>query len=192
MRTIPAAHDSWPEIESTVEAARRSRDVRPEISLDDVPAPVRLATHGLAVGAEILGADGTELAHGRFVLLHEPGGQAEWAGDTRAVVFAKAALEPELAVDPFLLEVGWDWLTEAIAARGCEVSALSGTVSRTGSQSFGDLAGREPAGAIEVRASWTVRPERSGAALLAFCDLLATAAGLQPIQDGVSALRTKP
>lgn len=192
MKPVTSAADGWPDIERAVDDARRSALVRPEITLDDVPAPVRLARHGLALSGEILAEDEVELAHGRFVLLHEPGGQPTWQGDTRAVVFVRAALEPDLAVDPLLLEVGWDWLSESLADRGLEVVALSGTVSRTGSQAFGDIASREPEGAIELRASWTVRPAGAAASLLAWCDLLATAAGLVPIQDGVRALRTKP
>ena len=191
MRTISAAHDAWPSIEAAVDAARRSREIRPDISLDDVPAPIRLAAHGLAIAGEILGADDGELAHGRLVLLHEPGGQPEWRGNTRVVVFAKATLEPDLAVDPLLLDVGWDWLLESLEARACAVQALSGTVSRTGSQAFGDLAGRPAEGAIEIRASWTITPEASAASLLAWCDLLSTTAGLPPLGDGVQSLRTR-
>lgn len=190
MKPVHAADDVWPEIEAAVQAARRSLQVRPEIGLDDVPAPVRLARHGLAISGEILGDEDVELGHGRFVLLYEPGGQATWQGDTRAVLFVRAVLEPDLAIDPLLLEVGWDWLSEALAGRGLEVTALSGTVSRTGSQAFGEIASREPEGAIEIRASLTVRPAGAAAALLAWCDLLATAAGLVPLQDGVRALRT--
>ena len=191
VQPIPPSHDAWPEIEMALAAARTSPQVRPEVSLDDVPAPVRLARHGAALAGEIMSGD-TELAHGRFVLLHEPGGQPEWQGNTRIVVYVKAVLEPELAVDPFLLDVGWDWLTECLTDREFVPQALSGTVSRTGSQSFGDIAGREAEGAIEIRASWTVVPDDAAASLLAWCDLLATAAGLAPLQDGVRALRGRP
>ncbi|MHB0927458.1 MAG: DUF3000 family protein [Candidatus Nanopelagicales bacterium] len=192
MKPIPAARDAWPEIEAAIDAARRSRIIRPEIALDDVPAPVRLAAHGLAINGEILDDHDNELAHGRFVLLHEPGGQSEWLGNTRVVVFVHAALEPELAVDPFLLEVGWDWLLEAIARHDAEVVAHSGTVSRSGSQSFGDIAGRPAEGAIEIRASWTVAPSQAASSVLAWCDLLATAAGLIPLGDGVQSLPRRP
>ncbi len=188
---MSAVRDAWPEIESAIAAARDSGSIRPELTLDDVPAPIRLAKHGLAIAAEIVAADDDELGHGRFVLLHEPGGQDTWMGDTRAVVFVKAALEPDLAVDPLLLDVGWDWLTESLERQGLDVTALSGTVSRTGSQGFGDIAGRAPEGAIEIRASWTVTPDLAARSLLAWCDLLATASGLVPLQDGVRAIRGK-
>ena len=192
MQPLAPTTDAWPSIEASVGTARRSALVRSEITLDDVPAPVRLAKHGLALSGEILDADDVELAHGRFVLLHEPGGQATWQGDTRAVVFVRAVLEADLAIDPLLLEVGWDWLSESVANRELEVVALSGTVSRTGSQAFGDIASREPEGAIEIRASWTVRPAGADASLLAWCDLMATAAGLVPLTEGVRTLRTRP
>lgn len=191
MKSVSRAKDAWFEIESAVLSARNSGLIRPEVTLDDVPAPIRLAKHGLALEGEILSGD-DELAHGRFVLLHEPGGQDTWQGDTRIVVFVKAVLEPDLAVDPLLLDVGWDWLTESIASRDVEVVALSGTVSRTGSRGFGDLADSEVEGAIELRASWTIAPEDTEGALLAWCDLLATAGGLVPLQDGVRALRARP
>lgn len=190
MKPIPSADDVWPEIEQAVDAARRSSAVRAEIALDDVPAPVRLATHGLAFNGEVLEGE-TELAHGRFVLLHEPSGQPEWQGNTRVVIYVHASLEAELAVDPFLLEVGWDWLNEALIARQVEVIARSGTVSRSGSQSFGDISDRAPEGAIEIRASWTVAPDAAAGSLLAWCDLLSTSAGLIPLTDGVAALRKR-
>lgn len=190
MQSVPASVDAWPDIEQALVAARASTHVRPEITIDDVPAPVRLARHGAAMEAEIMSGE-DELAHGRFVLLHEPGGHSEWIGNTRAIIFVKAVLEPDLAVDPLLLDVGWDWLTESVTNRGLTVEALSGTVSRTGSQSFGDLAGRSPEGAIEIRASWTISPDAAGPSLLAWCDLLATAAGLVPMQEGVRALRAR-
>lgn len=191
MRTVrTSTQDAWPEISAAIAAARVSDQVRPEIVLDDVPAPIRLATHALAISGEIMDGE-LELAHGRLVLLHEPAGQETWQGNTRFVIFIKAVLEPDLATDPLLLEVGWEWLTEALAARGVAELALSGTVSRTGSQAFGEIAEREPEGAIEVRASWTMQPADVASGLLAWCDLLATAAGLVPLSEGVSALPAK-
>lgn len=190
MKQVGRTKDAWFEIESGVLAARASGRIRPEVALDDVPAPVRLAKHGLAVNGEILDGD-DELAHGRFVLLHEPGGQDTWQGDTRIVVFVKAVLEPDLAVDPLLLDVGWDWLVESMAAHDIDATALSGTVSRTGSRGFGDIADGTVEGAIEIRASWTVAPDDAAPSMLAWCDLLATAAGLVPLQDGVRALRVR-
>lgn len=190
MKSVSKVKDAWFDIESTVLAARESGRIRPEITLDDVPAPVRLAKHGMALNGEIMNGE-IELAHGRFVLLHEPGGQEPWMGDTRIVIFVKSVLEPDLAVDPLLLDVGWDWLSESLRNHGVDSIALSGTVSRTGSRGFGEIADGEIEGAIEIRASWTITPDAAAGSLLAWCDLLATAGGLVPLQDGVRALRTR-
>lgn len=190
MKQVSGITDAWDAIESSVRDARTTGRIRPEIALDDVPAPVRLAKHGLALNGEIMNGD-DELAHGRFVLLHEPGGQEPWMGDTRVVVFVKSVLEPDLAVDPLLLDVGWDWLVESLRNHGVESIALSGTVSRTGSRGFGEIADGDIEGAIEIRASWTATPAAAAGSLLAWCDLLATAGGLVPLQDGVRALRAR-
>ena len=100
---------------------RRSSDLRaarlrPEIRLTEVPAPQRIAPYAVALTAEVVGAgdDEDELASGRFVLLHDPAGPEPWDGALRAVTFARAELEPELATDPMLGAVGWSWLTDAL------------------------------------------------------------------------------
>ena len=60
---------------------------RSEIVLEEVPAPQKLATFAFAFSADVsnglLGDDEDEIASGRFVLLHEPGGQDTWEGEFR-------------------------------------------------------------------------------------------------------------
>jgi hypothetical protein len=55
---------------------------RSEVSLIEVPAPQKLATFSFAFSADVsnglLSDEEDEVANGRFVLLHEPGGQATW------------------------------------------------------------------------------------------------------------------
>ena len=57
----------------------RSVTPRSEIILEEVPAPQKLATFSFAFTADVsnglLGDSEDEIASGRFVLLHEPGGQ---------------------------------------------------------------------------------------------------------------------
>ena len=164
------------------------------LQLRQVPAPRRLAPWSVAVAAQVE-RDGQELASGRFVLLHDPDGQPGWDGETRVVAFVDAAVEPEMAADPALAQVGWSWLLEALQQRGAEFRAAGGTVTRTVSSRFGELADDpdEPAddvNQVEVRASWTVvagpAEVRLDAHLLAWCDLLASTAGLPP--PGVTSL----
>ncbi|MFI5100353.1 MAG: DUF3000 family protein, partial [Actinomycetes bacterium] len=50
--------------------ALRSVRLRPEIDLEETPAPQRLAPHAVALSADVVAADDSELGTGRFVLLH--------------------------------------------------------------------------------------------------------------------------
>ncbi|MDT0305710.1 DUF3000 domain-containing protein [Streptomyces sp. DSM 44917] len=157
---------------------------RAEVRVTGLPAPRRLAPFAHAVGATV-GADGEELADGRFVLLHDPAGDETWRGDFRVVTLARAELEPELATDPLLPEVAWSWLTEALHAHGVAWREPNGTVTRAGSMFFGGLAERPPRAELELRASWTpADPAQAAGHLLAWCGLLAQCAGLPPETSG--------
>jgi len=168
-------------------------DVRPEFAVDEAPAPQRLAPSAVALTAEMADPE-SDAASGRFVLLHDPDGVEEWCGSFRAVVFVRAALEQDLVDDPMLHDVGWSWVTEALAARGCRATQLGGTVTRTSGRSFGTMAERPSDGFVEIRASWTpVEAPDTGEVLddlaqhaSAWVDLLATAAGLPPLPHGVA------
>lgn len=170
-----------------LEALRATR-LRPEIALEETAAPQRLAPHAVALSADVLGEDDDELATGRFVLLHDPAGHETWQGSFRVVTFIRADLEPELAADPVLPSVGWSWLTEALEVRQVPYAAISGTVTRVTSESFGSMGDREPTAELEMRASWTALDHRLGPHLQAWADVLATAAGLPPVAAGVVAL----
>ena len=105
-------------------AVRRLRDVRlrPEVVLEEVPAPQRIAPFALALSADVV-VDDEELATGRFVLLHDPAAPEAWEGTFRVVSFVRAVLEPELGADPMLGQVGWSWLEDALSAAGVAATA---------------------------------------------------------------------
>jgi hypothetical protein len=161
---------------------------RPEIRIEAVRPPQRLAPWSYAMSADILDSEGDELATGRLVLLYDPDGAEAWDGQLRLVAFASAELEPDIASDPALPEVCWSWLTGALIERGAEHVALGGTVTQTNSTRFGDLHGPKATVSIELRGSWTAAHTDLSAHLLGFLDLLCTAAGLPP--EGVSVLPT--
>lgn len=178
-----------------VEALRGAR-VRPEVRIEEVAAPRRLAAYAYALEAAVL-AGGEELADGRLVLLHEPRGHEAWSGTFRLVTLARADLEPEMAADPLLPDVCWAWLTGALQSRGLSYGEPSGTVTRASSHYFGGLAERPAASQIEIRASWTPREGLGGvpdtaAHLTAWCDLLAQVAGLPPAGPGDASIVTLP
>ena len=135
------------------------------------------------------GTSGCEdLGTGRLVVLHDPDGQGAWEGTFRIVAFVKATLEPEMAADPMLAEVGWTWLTEALDSHGAAFTNISGTVTRVTSESFGGLADRPLEGQIEIRVSWTPLDPDLAPHELAWADVLAQAAGLMPLPPGVAQL----
>ena len=159
---------------------------RAEITLEEVPAPQRLAPFAYAISGTVL-RHGDEVATGRLILLHDPAGHEAWDGTMRLVTYVTAEVEAELAADPLLPGVGWSWLTDALEAHEARFTAIGGTVTQTLSTRFGELAGPPTAADIEIRASWTPVDDDLGAHVEAWCALLASTAGLPP--PGVTALR---
>jgi len=176
------------------QALRALREVplRPEVRVEEVPAPSRIAPYAVALTAEVvtagLPAEGDELASGRFVLLHDPSAPEPWDGVWRVVTFARAELEPELANDPMLGGVGWSWLMDALKARDAPYVAEGGTVTRVVSESFAALGERKATVEMEIRASWTPTGPDLGVHLQVWSDLLCMIAGLPPLPEGVVAL----
>jgi hypothetical protein len=168
-----------------VERLRAVR-LRPEVVVEEVPAPQRIAPHALALSADVV-SDDEELATGRFVMLYDPAGQESWEGRFRAVTFVRAALESDLGADPLVGQIGWTWLEESLQGAGAGYVAAGCTVTRVVSESFGALADRPPTVELEIRASWTPTDD-TAVHLQAWASLLCTVAGLPPLPAGVAAL----
>ncbi|WP_446663875.1 DUF3000 domain-containing protein [Flexivirga sp. B27] len=165
--------------------------LRPEIRLTEVPAPGRIAPYSLAMTADVCNTadpDDTELATGRFVVLHDPDFPEPWEGSWRLVTYARAELEAETGSDPLLGQVGWSWLMDSLREAGADFRAEAGTVTRVLSEGFGSLAEDGGTVEIEIRASWTPTGRDLGTHLAAWTDLLSTVAGLPPLPEGVVAL----
>lgn len=162
--------------------------VRDEVTIEALRPPQRLAPWSYALSAEIMSPDGLDLATGRLVLLHDPDGHEAWDGVLRLVAYAQAELDDQMGIDPMLPTVGWSWLVDALDERAASYRAAGGTVTQTTSTRFGDLAGPSTTVSLELRASWTADDADLRPHLLAFADLLCTAAGLPP--EGVTVLST--
>jgi hypothetical protein len=173
--------------------AARLNSARPELTFEDEPPPRRLAPYAAAIAATLVEAD-AEIGWGRFVLLHDPAGQHGWAGQFRIIAYIRAELEPEVAADPLIGQVGWSWLTEALDARTAGYGQTSGTVTRVVTEGFGTKEGDPVSTGFELRASWSpaspggVCPDLGGH-VAAWSDALCAAAGLPPLAEGISALR---
>ncbi len=132
------------------------RDAQGERDLlfEDVPPPKRLAPYATAIAATVQ-RDGADVAWGRLVLLYDPDGQEGWDGVFRLVAYVRADVEPEIAADPLLGEVGWSWLSEALDAHVPGYAVPSGTVTRVVTEGFGAKRDEVPLTGFELRASWS-------------------------------------
>src|SRR6185437_1174931 len=165
--------------------------MRQELSVDEIPAPTGLAPYAVAMAADVTpsrhGRD-SDLGTGRFVLLYDPSAPEEWGGRFRVVCFAQAPLETDIGLDPFLADVTWSWLVDALDERGAEYASASGTATEVISTGFGERARRGDGAQIELRASWTPTGADLGAHVEAWGDLLCMLAGIPPLPEGVRLL----
>ena len=206
---------------------QQQRQARPEVDFENQPAPRKLAPFAAAVGATVYAPEpgrgpgaraivpdmDNEIGWGSFVLLYDPAGQTGWDAPFRIIVYARADLEPEIAADSLIGQVGWSWLTEALDARAAGYRQPSGTVTRVVTEGFGAKQGEPMATGFELRASWSpadppavgargtsgdpvpgaaphdLAPPDLGGHVAAWCDALCMAAGLPPLPAGVSPLR---
>ncbi len=188
--TRPDGAEAPPEFREAV-AALRAAVLRPEVLCEEMPAPQRIAPYAAALSADVT-VDGDDIGTGRIILLHDPAGNDAWQGTFRCVAYCRSEIELEVVTDPLLAEVGWTWLVEALAAHGAEHVAASGTVTRVATESFGGMADDGGTAQVEIRASWTpVDPADLGAHAEAWGELLCTAAGLEPVPDGVAVMPSR-
>jgi len=165
--------------------------LRPEFSLEEVPAPQRLAPHSIALAVEAVDSDDEELAVGRFIVLHDPEGQETWNGTFRVVSFVRAPMESDVVTDDLFDEVAWSWLTDALQDAGAPFHNASGTVTRTVSRSFAGLEDRSTETDLEIRASWSPDSEDLSKHMQAWLALVEKSSGLTPLPEGVTALSRK-
>lgn len=172
----------------------RLASLREELQVTEIAAPVNLAPFSIALAADVTPArhhEDSDLATGRFVLLHDPAAPDAWGGQFRVVCYAQAPLETDIGVDPFLAEVAWSWLIEALDSRGASYTAPSGTATKILSTGFGGLAEQGDGAQIELRASWTPSDDSMARHVEAWGDLVCMLAGLPPTPDGVALLSAR-
>lgn len=177
-----------PGFAAVVEAIRHAKS-RPELVVHEIPAPGGLAPYAFALAADVTphrhGSD-SDFGTGRFILLHDPEEPEGWGGDFRIVCFAQAPLETDIGLDPFLADVAWAWLIDALDARGAAYTAASGTATKILSAGFGELAEHGDGAQIELRASWTPTNGDFAAHVAGWGDLLCMLAGLPPAGEAIS------
>lgn len=167
------------------------------VAIHEVRGPAKIAPYTAALDARVgavgvaegAGTDAGQATTGKFVLLYDPDGQAVWEGNLRVVVLVRASLDGVVIDDPLLAEVAWDWLDDALADQGAQHLARAGAVTKIRTTSFGDIASRDDAADVEVRASWTPTSLDLAPHLQAWAQLLCAVSGLEPQPAGVSVLR---
>ncbi|GAA3937952.1 DUF3000 domain-containing protein [Pseudoclavibacter caeni] len=165
---------------------------RPDIVLERIAPPTRLTREAVAFAVEVdhHAAFVHSRAAARFVLLHDPEPPAIWASTLRVICYVKAPLEPDLGLDPFVAGVAWSWLEDALVDEHAVHRSLSGTVTKTINTGFGVLSSQTDGTEVELRASWSAEPSAPVRPhLLAWIDLIAHAASLPPVSDGVAVLQ---
>ncbi|MDR2252424.1 MAG: DUF3000 domain-containing protein [Bifidobacteriaceae bacterium] len=188
MARSPASATPPPRFVEALESIRRA-SFPPEVELEEIPAPMRPAPFAVALEARLPRDEESDAASGSFVLLHEPEGHVVWDGDFRIVTVAKAELEPEFALDPFVAAVAWTYLVEALDQESLPRAELAGTATRTVSESFGSIKSRGTTVGVEIRASWTPEGAEIGAQLVAWLRFLAKLGGMELTPPGVTVLR---
>lgn len=169
--------------------ALQAAQLRPEIHVEPMPAPRRIAPHAFAFSGDAEDGD-DEIATGRFILLHDPDGSDTWNGSFRCVTYMRSEVEGELATDPALPEVAWSWLTDALEAHGARHEELGGSVTVVRSEAFGTMGDDGASAQVEIRASWT--PLSADATHLhAWGDALCHIGGAPPVEPGVVSLHNR-
>lgn len=172
----------------------RGASIRGELHAQEIAAPERIAPHSIALAGGIArgrrhpseGDLDSPYGAGRFVLMYDPQSADDWGGSFRIVCFAQAPLEMEIGTDPFIADVVQSWLVDALDSRVADYDALSGTVTKTLSSSFGQIASRGDSAQAELRASWTPHGDNFTAHVEAWAELLCLLAGLP--HEGVESL----
>ena len=171
------------------QAEVRAASFRDDLTVREIPSPQGLAPFSLALAGDVRPDDHGDSVYGtgRLVLLHDPDEPEAWGGAWRIVSFAQAPLEPEIGTDPFLADVTWSWLVDALGTRGAAYTSASGTATKILSKGFGSLSEEGDGAQIELRASWS--PTGSfGAHVEAWAELLCMLAGLPPGSEDIAVL----
>lgn len=186
----PKAGDSegTPRIFSEAVESMHAAQLRSEITLGTIRPPQRLAPFSHAVGLEVDRSEGNGSlqdsegdAFGRLILLHDPKAEDAWEGSMRLVAYIQADMDDEVAGDPLLPDVAWQWLNEGLAQEDAQFTNLGGTVTSTASVRFGEIGGPPRAYQLEMRASWTASGANLSPHVEAFAAVLANVAGLPPV-----------
>lgn len=193
MPVSPPAASPQAVFDGLVASVERAQ-LRDELDVTVIPAPSGLAPFSFALAADVNPArhhDDSDLGTGRLIILYDPDAPEGWNGTVRIVCFAQAPLETDIGLDPFVADVTWAWLVDALAARGADYTAASGTATKVLSTGYGELAAQGSGAQLELRASWTPLDDDLAPHVEGWAELLCMVAGYPPAPEGVAVLPTR-
>ena len=85
--------------------------------------------------------------------------------------------------DPYLGQITWARLPEELDRAGAGYSNVSGTVTRTLSESFGGIELTRAKAHVELRCSWSPTSEDLAPHMVAWLHLVSQMAGIRPFKD---------
>ena len=185
--------DNVPAAFAAARDSLRRASPRAELLVTEIEPPSTLAPWSFALAADVTPArhsEDSDLGTGRFVVMYDPEEPPAWGGPFRVICYAQAPLETEIGVDPFLADVAWSWLVDALDSHGAEYIFASGTATKILSTGFGELESQGDGALIELRASWTPVGDLA-AHVEGWGELLCMLAGLPPAVEGVSLLSAR-
>ena len=140
LETAPSRDGQEPnEFIKALESLRLAQ-VPPSVTVEEVEAPRGVSQYSAAIDSRtLLMADGESVGTGSFVILYDQEQISLWGSPFRLVAGVRAQIDEEASTDPYLGQITWARLPEELDRAGAGYSNVSGTVTRTLSESFGGI-----------------------------------------------------
>jgi len=184
LETVPSRDGQEPrEFIKALESLRLAQ-VPPSVTVEEVEAPRGVSQYSAAIDSRtLLMADGESVGTGSFVILYDQEQISLWGSPFRLVAGVRAQIDEEASTDPYLGQITWARLPEELDRAGAGYSNVSGTVTRTLSESFGGIELTRAKAHVELRCSWSPTSEDLAPHMVAWLHLVSQMAGIRPFKD---------
>lgn len=184
LETAPSRDGQEPrEFIKALESLRLAQ-VPPSVTVEEVEAPRGVSQYSAAIDSRtLLMANGESVGTGSFVILYDQEQISLWGSPFRLVAGVRAQIDEEASTDPYLGQITWARLPEELDRAGAGYSNVSGTVTRTLSESFGGIELTRAKAHVELRCSWSPTSEDLAPHMVAWLHLVSQMAGIRPFKD---------
>lgn len=157
-----------------------SIQVRPEITLTQIPSPKGIAPEAIAIAAEIDHEIASDHGVSRLVFCRDSSMPEGWNSEFRVIGYAKSPIELDMAKDEYLSSMPWEWLRDSLTQSGAQFAHDAGTTTTVISTGHGSLITQPQHAELEIRASWAPINFELLPHLTGWIELLALISGLPP------------